>query len=173
MPSSRTHVSLASIPQDTRKTRTIGAIVPLSNVVRNAELPLGLQGHFRVLPEKEIERLGSPLTWRAKDMRNFGRINQLAPPNELLAGGPALLLAIFSQRDIRVSRALPRDRPLRLSYQTSKENEKSTKNSWQRYLESNLILPCRAMKTLGVVAFASDIVRAQVLALAPVCWSKA
>lgn len=105
------------------RTQTICAIVPLSNVVRNAEFSLGLQGLFRVLPEKEIKRLGGPLTWRAKDMRKFGRINQLAPPNELLAGGLALLLAIFSQRDIRVSRALPRDRPLRLSYQTSKEED--------------------------------------------------
>ena len=56
-------------------------------------------------------------------MGKFGGINQLAPPNELLAGGPALLLAIFGQRDIRVSRALPRDRPFRLSYGTSKEKD--------------------------------------------------
>lgn len=122
MPSSfAAHVSLPSIPQGTRKTRTIGAIVPLSNVIRNAEFLLGLQNLFRVPPKKEIESLGGSMTRRAKDVRNFGRINQLAPPNELLAGGPALLLAIFSQRDIRVSRALSRDCPLRLSCQTSKE----------------------------------------------------
>lgn len=51
-------------------------------------------------------------------MRKFGRINQLAPPNELLAGALALLLAILSQRDIRVSSALPGDRPFRFSCQS-------------------------------------------------------
>lgn len=109
------HVSSTSISRDTRKARTVGAIVPLSNVVRNAEFFLRLQSLFRFLPEKEIKRLDGSNTRRAKDMRKFGGINQLAPPDELLAGAPALLLAIFSQWDVRVSRALSGDRPLSLS----------------------------------------------------------
>lgn len=97
------------------KPRTICAIVPLKNVVRNAEFLLGLQSRFGVLAEKEVERLGGSLGRRAKDVRKFGRIDQVAPPDELLAGAPALLLAVCSQRDIRLSRALSRDCPFSLS----------------------------------------------------------
>lgn len=118
MPSFRARMSARpSNPRDTRhKPQTIGAIVPLMNVVRNAEFLLGLQSGFGVLPEKEIERLGGSLCRGAKDVGQFGRIDQLAPPDELLAGAPALLLAIFGQRDVRFPRALPRYRPLSLSY---------------------------------------------------------
>jgi hypothetical protein len=105
-------------------------------------------------------------------MREFGRIDQLAPPNELLAGALALLLAVFGQRDIRVARALPRYRPLRLSCQSGTGRERSANHCWRDISRFDLVLPWRAMKTLGVVAFASDILRAQLRASAPVCWLK-